>query len=86
MLHLTSPDGIPVSVGDGLGFPIDSWQVGDVFLQAHRFEVPATAAVGTSYTLNLGAYWLDDLSRWEIEHDGIVEGNQILLEIHSETE
>ncbi len=86
MLHLTSPDGIPVSVGDGLGFPIDSWQVGDVFLQAHRFEVPATAAVGTSYTLNLGAYWLDDLSRWEIEHDGIVEGNQILLEIHSGTE
>jgi hypothetical protein len=44
MLHLTGSDGSPL-VADGLGVPVDNWQVGDLFLQRHLFLLPAEAPV-----------------------------------------
>ncbi len=63
MAHLVSPAGVDVAVGDGLGFPIEQWRMGDVLVQRHTFTVPASAPPGR-YTFRLGAYWLDTLARW----------------------
>ena len=62
MLHLIGPGGTPVVVGDGLGVPLESWQVGDVLVQRHRLTLPQDAPIG-DYTLYTGAYWLDTLER-----------------------
>ncbi|MGC9521877.1 MAG: ArnT family glycosyltransferase [Anaerolineae bacterium] len=60
MLHLTDSEGTPAAIGDGLGFPIDQWRVGDRFAQRHSLTIPTDAATGP-YTLRTGAYWLDTL-------------------------
>ncbi len=65
MAHLLGPDGSAVAVGDGLGFPIEQWQPGDVFVQRHSLPVPADAPPGT-YTVVTGAYWLDTMERWPV--------------------
>ncbi len=62
MAHLLNGDGQPVAVGDGLGVPVESWQVGDIIVQQHTLEVPPDAAPGT-YWLQTGAYALTDLQR-----------------------
>ena len=61
MLHLrdAAPDSVPLVVGDGLGFPVDYWQAGDVFAQKHTLLLPLIAG---EYTLHTGAYWLDALN------------------------
>jgi len=59
MAHLLASDGTVVAVGDGLGFPIDGWQVGDVIVQRHAFDATEGAVA-----LEIGAYWLDTLERW----------------------
>ncbi len=64
MLHLVAPDGKPI-VADGLGVPIEQWQVGDVIVQRHRLKIPPNAPVG-NYQLLTGVYWLDPLQRWPI--------------------
>jgi hypothetical protein len=66
MLHLIGPDGTPVAVGDGLGVPIEHWQVGDVIVQRHRLTLPTDAPPG-HYTAYTGAYWLDTLQRWSVQ-------------------
>jgi hypothetical protein len=68
MLHLAGPAGAPVIVGDGLGVPIESWQVGDVIVQRHQLQVPADAPAG-EYALYSGAYWLDTLERWPVQDE-----------------
>lgn len=65
MAHLLGPDGAGVAVGDSLGFPIEQWQPGDVFVQRHSLLIPADAPSGP-YTLRTGAYWLDTLERWSV--------------------
>lgn len=65
MAHLLGPDGAGVAVGDGLGFPIEQWRPGDVFVQRHSLLIPADASSGP-YTLRTGAYWLDTLERWPV--------------------
>jgi hypothetical protein len=52
-------------VADGLGVPIEQWQVGDVIVQRHRLGIPADVLPG-NYQLLTGAYWLDSLQRWPI--------------------
>ena len=64
MLHLVAPDGKHI-VADGLGVPIEQWQVGDVIVQRHEIKIPSDAPAG-NYQLLTGAYWLDTLERWPI--------------------
>jgi hypothetical protein len=63
MAHLLGPDEQVVAVGDGLGVPIDQWQLGDVIVQRHRLPVPEGTAMG-DYQIQTGAYWLDTMDRW----------------------
>ncbi len=78
MGHLLGPDGIPVAVADGMGFPPEFWQPGDLIVQQQRFSIPAGAPSG-EYTLATGAYWLDTMERWEVTVDGKPAGDQIFL-------
>jgi hypothetical protein len=80
MGHLLGADGTPVAVADGMGFPVDQWQPGDLILQRHRLPLPADAPPG-EYTLATGAYWLDTMERWGIMVDGKPAGDQILLSL-----
>jgi len=66
LAHLLGPDGSVVAVGDGLGFPIEQWQPGDVIVQRHSLAVPVDARPGT-YTVITGAYWLDTMERWTLK-------------------
>ncbi|MBN1179859.1 MAG: hypothetical protein JXD18_11635, partial [Anaerolineae bacterium] len=63
MLHLTGADGVPIAVGDGLGVPIDQWQVSDIIIQRHRLSVPEDTPAGV-YQVRAGVYWLDTMERW----------------------
>ncbi|MCX7856184.1 MAG: hypothetical protein N2556_09500, partial [Anaerolineae bacterium] len=58
MGHLLGPDGIPLAVADGMGFPPEFWQSGDLLIQRHRLSIPTDAPPG-EYTLATGAYWLE---------------------------
>jgi hypothetical protein len=69
MMHLTGPDGEPVIVGDGLGAPVEQWQVGDIIVQRHVLPIPADAPPG-EYTPLTGVYWLDTVERWPVERNG----------------
>jgi len=64
MAHAVGDDGTPIAVGDGLGVPIDQWQVGDVIVQKHLLNIPPTAPNG-QYSITTGAYWLDSMKRWQ---------------------
>ena len=76
MLHLRSPAGEGLAVGDGLGVPIDQWRSGDVLVQRHALAVPRPAP--DRAVLVAGAYWLDDVSRLETA-DGA--GEFVLTEV-----
>ena len=41
MLHFVSSDGAARLVADGLGVPVEQWQVGDVIVQRHRLTLPS---------------------------------------------
>ncbi|MGC9468134.1 MAG: phospholipid carrier-dependent glycosyltransferase [Anaerolineae bacterium] len=69
MAHLVSGGGDTVAVGDGLGFPIEQWQIGDLIVQDHVLTVPETLAPGTELTVQIGAYWLDTMERWPVDGD-----------------
>ncbi len=58
------PGWATLAVGDGMGFPIDQWQVGDVIVQTHRFEPAGGPPQGEAISLQIGGYWLDTLERW----------------------
>jgi hypothetical protein len=68
LAHLLGPDGTGVAVGDGLGFPIEQWQVGDTIVQRHILSIPIDAPPGV-YTVITGAYWLDTMERWIVEEE-----------------
>jgi 4-amino-4-deoxy-L-arabinose transferase-like glycosyltransferase len=78
MAHLVNTNGAPIAVGDGVGMPVDQWQVGDIVIQRHRLEIPAGTQPG-SYWLQTGVYWLDTLARWPVEQDGNSIGDRLLL-------
>jgi hypothetical protein len=62
MLHLTDQEGVPIAVGDGLGLPIEQWELGDIIVERHVLSIPDATPLGT-YQVRSGAYWLDDLTR-----------------------
>jgi 4-amino-4-deoxy-L-arabinose transferase-like glycosyltransferase len=80
MMHLVGPEGDPAVVGDGLGVPIQGWQVGDVIVQRHRLPLPADASQG-EYTLTTGVYWLDTMERWPVERAGEPVGDRLSLKV-----
>ena len=82
MAHLLDAGRAGVAVGDGLGFPIEQWQPGDVIVQRHVLPIPADARPGV-YTVITGAYWLDTMERWLIwieggGHTGVLVGTVTL--------
>jgi 4-amino-4-deoxy-L-arabinose transferase-like glycosyltransferase len=78
MLHLIGPGGAPVVVGDGLGVPVENWQVGDVIVQRHQLKLPVDAPAG-EYALYSGAYWLDTLQRWSVQDDRGITNDRLEL-------
>ena len=60
-LHLSGDDGIPIAVGDGLGYQVEQWESGDQLVQRHSLAIDETMPPG-EYTLSTGAYWLDNLA------------------------
>jgi hypothetical protein len=78
MLHLLGPDGLPVSVGDGLGVPQEEWQSGDIIIQRHRFPLPSDAPAGP-YTPQTGVYTLETLERHPVTVNGRASGDDLLL-------
>jgi hypothetical protein len=78
MAHLLGPDEQVIAVGDGLGAPIDQWQLGDVIVQRHQLLVPEGTATG-DYQIQAGAYWLDTMERWAVHMDDGSTSDRILL-------
>jgi hypothetical protein len=78
MMHLIGPGGSPVVVGDGLGVPVEQWQVGDVVVQRHVLALPADAPAG-EYVPTTGVYWLDTVERWPVEREGQAIGDHLAL-------
>jgi len=66
MAHLLAEDGRVVSVGDGLGVPVENWQVGDIIAQRHELKVPLGASPG-AYWVHIGVYTLADLRRLAVK-------------------
>jgi len=78
MLHVSGPEGTPVLVGDGLGFPVDQWQSGDIFVQKHSLPIPEDAVSGR-YRLYTGAYDLETITPYRIFTDGTALGERLEL-------
>jgi len=52
MAHALGPDGRALAVGDGLGVPIESWQLGDVLFNVTQSHCPKMRHVAhTGYRL-----------------------------------
>ncbi len=84
MLHLVVPGSEQVAVGDGLGVPVENWEVGDVIVQRHMLSLPMEhqvdlAADELPCQMYTGAYWLDTLERWPVSIDQVPMGDQIQL-------
>jgi len=78
MAHLVDGEGRAVAVADGLGVPLEVWQVGDVVVQYHDFSLTPDHE-GEVYWLQTGVYWLDTLERQEVTGPGPDTGDRILL-------
>lgn len=61
--------------GDGMGFPIEYWSIGDIFVQKHRLVIPDNVAQGEKLSLATGGYWLDTMERWQTDR----EDNLVML-------
>jgi arylsulfatase A-like enzyme len=77
MANIVGPEEQLATTGDGLGVPIESWQVGDVFVQRHKLIVPDNTPAGL-YWVQTGVYWLDGTKRWPVKND-LVTGDRVLL-------
>jgi uncharacterized membrane protein YhaH (DUF805 family) len=78
MAHLLDANGVPVSVGDGLGVSIDQWRPGDVIVQLHALTPPPGTAPGV-YWLQTGAYTLPDVQRLPVLQNGRAVGDRLLI-------
>ncbi|MBL7064803.1 MAG: hypothetical protein ISS49_11455, partial [Anaerolineae bacterium] len=71
MAHLVlvgEAEALLVGTADGLGFPVENWQEGDVFAQMHFFTLPSGLAASVDgdaaeYVFNVGLYRLDTMER-----------------------
>lgn len=78
MLHLVNTEGTPAIVGDGIGFTVDQWQPGDIFVQKHSLSIPEDAKPGR-YQLYTGAYDLKTITPYSISADGTMIGERMEL-------
>lgn len=78
LAHLVSEDEQTVAVGDGLGVPIEVWQIGDTIVQAHSIEIPMRTVPG-AYWIETGVYRLDNMERYHILEEGQTVGDRLLL-------
>jgi hypothetical protein len=76
MAHLLDKGERAVSVGDGLGMPVENWQVGDIIVQRHVLTIPPGTAPET-YWVHVGAYTLANLHRLAVE--GQAAADRIVL-------
>ncbi len=64
MAHLVDDQGTLVAIADGLSFPVENWQNGDIFAQIHLFTLPSDSHTHTlPYSFNVGLYRLDTMER-----------------------
>jgi hypothetical protein len=65
MAHLVDDQGRPAGVADGLGFPVENWQKGDIFAQTHPFTLPPPHSHTPTppYFFHVGLYRLDTMER-----------------------
>jgi len=64
MAHLVDDQGMLVAIADGLSFPVENWQNGDIFAQIHLFTLPSDSHTHTlPYSFNVGLYRLDTMER-----------------------
>ena len=77
MAHLLDAQGRVVANGDGVGVPVEMWQVGDVIVQAHRLGAQ-DGALGR-YQVETGVYRLDTLERYQILQTGRSVGDRLRL-------
>jgi hypothetical protein len=59
MAHLVDEQGRPAGIADGLGFPVENWQEGDIFAQTHIFTPSPTLP----HFFHVGLYRLDTMER-----------------------
>jgi hypothetical protein len=78
MAHLVTNDGRAMAVADGLGFTADQWQVGDVFIQRHVFQILAGTPPGTLWA-QTGLYTLDNIQRLPVSVNGAPAGDTLRL-------
>ncbi len=78
MAHLLDAQGRVIAGGDGLGVPMEMWQVGDRVQQTHRLDVPRDLAPGT-YWIETGIYRLDTMERYRILQGDQAVGDRLLL-------
>jgi hypothetical protein len=78
MAHAVGRDGLAISVGDGLGVPLDSMQVGDVIVQRHDLPQSEGQVAGVE-AIETGAYWLDTMERWAVLDADKQVGDRIVL-------
>lgn len=84
MAHLVNPSGAAVSIGDGLGYPIEQWQPGDRLIQKHRLTLPNDVTQG-AYEIRTGAYWLDTMERWRFSKDDGTASDSINIAVDLDT-
>lgn len=64
-VHLLDIEGQVVAQQDTFGYPLHSWQRGDLWLQVHHVFIPRDLAEGT-YWVQLGVYERLDGRRWTV--------------------
>jgi hypothetical protein len=79
--HVLDTHGAFVAGADGMGMPAELLRSGDVIVQRHRFDVPATAAEG-EFQVEFGFYRLDTLERYPVIADGGPTEDRILATPH----
>ncbi len=78
MAHALDDTGQLLATGDGLGVSPDTLLPGDLLIQRHVFT-PELGHDTAMPWLQVGAYWLDSLERWEIITAGEDRATEILL-------
>ncbi len=68
-IHITAPDGKIVAQWDGLDVNVGTLDMGDIFVQRHRLNLPADLPPGP-YRISIGAYHPNTDQRLKAEFDG----------------
>jgi len=81
MAHLLNDQGQSLGVADGLGVMSENWQMNDILIQRHTFEVPKGQDL--KLWLRTGVYWLDTGDRWSIASG---QGDAVFVDLEMNTQ